>query len=132
MNTSEVLNRAADLIEERGWTHGSGWDDIGGPLCLEGAIFAAAQAPVHSRCPAYYAVRDYLSSQILPFLWNDSLTHNYVMAAIERGESLTRGVQAFRAEGAEYAKGVVIAVLRAAAELEAAKDDADTREQGAA
>ena len=45
--TSEVLNTAADLIEERGWTHigesDAPWGDgADGPLCLECGVLAAA------------------------------------------------------------------------------------------
>ncbi len=44
MNISDTCNAAADLIEVRGWTTGiKGWrDGEGGPLCLEGALAAAA------------------------------------------------------------------------------------------
>lgn len=77
MRTSEVLNRAADLIEERGWARTEGWNGqpgTGGRLCLEGGIMAALEIPyflsgdpgtdtikdVLRPCPAYVAVRDYL------------------------------------------------------------------------
>ena len=70
MNTSEVLNRAADLIEERGWRQGpAGWDDReGSRLCLEGGILAAIGSSFESidlhewfmGCPAYAAVANYL------------------------------------------------------------------------
>lgn len=40
MNTSEILTRAGDLIEERG--HWKGWYcGPNGELCIRGAIFAA-------------------------------------------------------------------------------------------
>ena len=80
MKTSEVLNRAADLIEERGWTQGEGWpdaeDDVTG-LCLEGGIMAAAGFGFNDytkfvRCPAYLAVENYLAHETrFPFTWND-------------------------------------------------------------
>ena len=70
MNTSEVLNRAADLIEERGWRQGpAGWDnDQGSRLCLEGGILAALETSFSDidlrewfmDCPAYVAVANYL------------------------------------------------------------------------
>lgn len=41
MNTSEVLDRAADLIEERGWAVGNRGLNVNGPYCLEGALYAA-------------------------------------------------------------------------------------------
>lgn len=71
MLTSDVLNRAADLIEERGWAKGAaGWGRSGenAPLCLEGGIAAAlglslgdSDADAEFRtCPAYVAVSTYL------------------------------------------------------------------------
>ena len=40
MNTSEILDRAADLIEERGWTQGW-YCGPTGELCAAGAMFVA-------------------------------------------------------------------------------------------
>lgn len=87
--TSEVLNRAADLIESRGWVQGSAGMIIAtdSPLCLQGAIGAAAGmaespdarhssgAPVYDylvtqTCPAGDAVRAYLGYG-KPWMWND-------------------------------------------------------------
>lgn len=102
--TSEVLNRAADLIEERGWARGSGWPEPGrpedAPLCLEGAIQAAMGVTFGFgfQCPAYEAVATYLQmrpSTMGLFIWND-----------QRAGSADR----------------VIATLRAAALIEAAKE----------
>lgn len=129
MNTSEVLNRAADLIEERGWTKGRGWVDDGGPLCLEGGIAAAlgVEFTVAWRCPAYAAVREYLAPRTdkAPFIWNDRLAYDYINEAISRREGW-RDMAATTAEGEAYAKGEVIAVLRAAALVEAAKENNET------
>lgn len=74
-HTSDILNRAADLIEQQGWTAGSdGWPKIGepGPLCLEGGIIAAQHfgSLEHFEerdarllaCPAYRAVMEYLAT----------------------------------------------------------------------
>ena len=118
MNTSDVLNKAADLIEERGWTTGnSGWQKEDGPLCLEGGIIAALGlgtwnevqiADEYWACPAYNAVAAYLGRDVslLPekkgpreplWQWNDH---------IATGEQQ------------------VIATLRAAAVIEAAKENA--------
>jgi hypothetical protein len=88
---SETLNKAADLIEERGWTTGpDGWAHIrreSEPLCLEGALMAASgmnRSDIHAfytDCPAYDAVADYLDRDPLPrvapisgalWQWNDS------------------------------------------------------------
>lgn len=111
--TSEVLYRAADLIEERGWQKGGdGW--VGGasdPLCLEGGIQAAAGISDNflvDRCPAYRAVFDYLgaeactlrykeyTSRIRLYVWNDASART---------------------------ADEVIATLRAAAVIEAAKEN---------
>lgn len=69
MSTSEVLNKAADLIEQRGWSTGiDAWGDEGregAALCLEGGILAAAgmeRGRGFRTCPAYVAVKDYLLS----------------------------------------------------------------------
>jgi hypothetical protein len=94
--TSEVLNRAADLIEERGWAQGPAWDwyGDGSALCLEGAIGIAAGIPTesttwqpHNECPAGVAVREYLGlAAVAPYprtvrdgsqplwTWNDEAT----------------------------------------------------------
>ena len=80
MPTSEVLNRAADLIEERGWTQGDGWvlreSTPDAPLCLEGGIQAATGLVGQDRldalwaCPAWTAVADYLDT-LNVYGWND-------------------------------------------------------------
>jgi hypothetical protein len=113
--TSETLNRAADLIEERGWTQGPRGMSIGTdtPLCLEGAIGAAVGITKYERyngedvysydetqsCPAGQAVRAYLDV-LRPWSWND----HYNRTATE-----------------------VIEVLRATAVIEAARENAETR-----
>lgn len=89
MNTSEILNRAADLIEERGWSKGvDAWTpESGGGLCLEGAIMAAAGITRHidaPNCHAYRSVRLHLGDRcrnaVLPgadddrlWAWNDTV-----------------------------------------------------------
>lgn len=122
-----MLDRAADLIEERGWTTGNkGWTDTDGPRCLEGAIATAAgltllgaeyspgvqlfSAVALSACPASMVVRDYLGEDAIKsaftegasglWCWNDA-----------RGRTATE----------------VIAVLRAAALIERAKENTETR-----
>jgi hypothetical protein len=130
MKTSEVLYKAADLIEERGWTEGVGWrHEDGGPLCLEGGILAAIGGSFdkgdHYGCPAYEAVRAYLGGP--PFMWNDDLANRRVSAAIAAGECRMENLTEVRAEAKEWAKNEVIATLRAAAVIEAAKENSDTR-----
>lgn len=97
--TSAILNKAADLIEERGWvgTNGEGWEVDGAPLCIEGAISAAMGAPL---------------SQVKPpnAKWNDALRYNF-----GTGDFIP-------ARTAEQ----VIATLRAAALIEATKENAET------
>lgn len=111
MNTSEVLNKAADLIEERGWIQGpTGWIIAdGGPLCLEGGIYAALgdvrgwfRSEIEA-CPAYQAVEAYVGDHFMGlWQWNDD--HDRT---------------------AEQ----VIATLRAVALIEAAKENAETPER---
>lgn len=91
LRTSEVLNRAADLIEERGWGTGPASASLlnanASGLCLEGGIAAAAgieqidigivdteYAPNRTdllNCPAYRAVQDYLSIPGSLWIFND-------------------------------------------------------------
>ncbi|HJR88969.1 MAG TPA: hypothetical protein VJ782_02285 [Aeromicrobium sp.] len=115
MNTSEILNKAADLIEEQeGWTSGSGWpgeaeyggSETGG-LCLEGGIMAALGIKFGQRwddtfktCPAVHAVNAYLERPAGHALygWND-------MPGRTADE--------------------VVEVLRAAAVIEAAREEQD-------
>ena len=85
MNTSEVLNRAADLIEERGWQQGfKGWRaGTGAALCMEGAIAAAmgiedptASGDISSAfegCPAYTAVMRHLKDDSRWSLFRDHI-----------------------------------------------------------
>jgi hypothetical protein len=111
MSTSEVLNKAADLIEERGWATGPEAWGTGSSLCLEGGILAAmgmtedylsgsAQSWHAFRgCRAYGAVRDYLTST----------------GDLDPDESLWK----FNDESAAER---VIGVLRATALIEAARE----------
>lgn len=72
MTTSEVLNRAADLIEERGWA-GQGtprpegfWHPEAGsshPVCIEGALNAVLGERQKWECPAWRAVATYLADR---------------------------------------------------------------------
>jgi hypothetical protein len=87
MKTSEVLDLAADEIESRGWTRGTGWNfDDHAPLCLEGGIMAAMGIRLPKEadwgnsvleslatCPAYKAVADYLNYDKHLWMWNDDL-----------------------------------------------------------
>jgi hypothetical protein len=115
MNTSEVLNKAADLIEERGW--GTGHAAMLGQsgVCIMGAIhhavtgrFGDNYAAVHN-CPAGQAVASYL--ELNPrrgsdglWWWNDDL-----------------GDEMDEPDGQRK----VVEVLRAAAVIEAARESED-------
>lgn len=110
METSEVLNRAADLIEERGWHTGS--YDGTTTLCLETAVTSAMGlgAGIDSwveanTCAAGRALRDYLQMGEFDYglhtslwWWND-----------RTAETAPRVVEALRAA----------AVIEAARETEA-------------
>lgn len=125
MRTSEILNKAADLIEERGWaTGGDSWyfGDDDQPLCIEGGIMAAlglvfgaanegepASTDQLYACPAYQAVHEYLGlrpGQSL-YQWNDSWDLNDGTVRQHR------------------TKEEVIETLRTVAVLEAAKEDVE-------
>lgn len=119
--TSEVLNLAADLIEERGWTRGGGADGEGWhptpgsttPLCLEGAIRAASGMDDKHNCPAWLVVSRYLRGRpdaipspiladgVIVFGWNDR---------------------------PHRTQAEVVEVLRATAVIEAARETAHERE----
>lgn len=124
MQTSEVLNKAADEIEKRGWMKGAGWivtrgskaspDDA--PVCLEGGIMAALGMRItvpegadvtdeHFEplwtCPAYLAVLRHIDGDERPlrlYYWNDH--------SVRTAEQ-------------------VIATLRATAVIEAARENAE-------
>ena len=112
--TARILNTAADLIEERGWGKGAAAWGIGhaSEICIEGAIYAAmgqslwddAEYALGSRklpqCRAYKAVKEYLDWVGPLYRWNDH-----------------------EARDAEH----VVAVLRAAAFVTAAREEAEWR-----
>lgn len=115
--TSDVLNKAADLIEERGWAFGTGWlgtEEPGG-LCVEGAIQAATGVAVGPgyRCPAYFAVATHLEQFVL-FTWNDNLPWDATNGF--------RWVGGTKESATEFGKSRVIEVLRACAVIEASRE----------
>ncbi len=105
LTTSQVLNKAADLIEERGWRRGPGMqiDSVG--LCLEQAVSAAAGNIIAGSyaylqaipCAAGHALIEHLGNN-QPYIWND-----------EPGRTASE----------------VIEVLRATALIEAAREEQD-------
>jgi hypothetical protein len=124
VRTSEILNKAADLIEERGWgTGGDTWyfGDDEAPLCIEGGmmaamglVFGAAEGDepgatdVLYACPAYRAVHEYLGlDENRPlYSWNDSWDTK-LDGSTENSRT----------------KEEVIETLRTVAVIEAAKED---------
>jgi len=119
MLTSEILNRAADLIEERGWTVGD-WglgDDHSMPLCLEGGIAVASGnnligSVLLEKCPAARAVHEYLllADDEQLWEWNDRSMSYCARVGVPFGGSDDRTA------------ADVIEVLRAAAVVEQARE----------
>lgn len=114
MRTSEILNKAADLIEERGWGQGSEtWNNHNGAgLCLEGGILAATGMKLtddFEACPAYRAVWAHLENDDRWGAYRGSL-YNWNDAPGRTAEE-------------------VIEVLRATALIEAAKEDQSVAEK---
>ena len=93
MNTSEVLNTAADLIEERGWHQGGDGFGPDGQLCVINALYTAGRKDWHE---AWERTKEHVGIQYALDEWND-------------------------AEGRTAVE--VVAVLRAAALVEAAKEN---------
>lgn len=115
MRTSEILNKAADQIQARGWTQVFGWNTCDRtPLCLEGGIQAAMglrhassmldEYDLFRTCPAYRAVVSYLGQD-----------GNQIFMAYDYNDAPGR------------TKAEVIEVLRAAAVIEEAKEKADEK-----
>lgn len=133
MRVSEILHKSADVLESRAWTRGGGWDwqNEGRPVCLEGGIAAAMGVHLLDRdavpgrqfdqeqydrfyaCPAYQAVKEYLGDRIP-----------------ETGVAHRQGRYLYTYNDAvAHTKDEVVAVLRAAAEVEAAKEAAELVEE---
>lgn len=119
--TSEVLNRAADLIEERGWQKGDGWcttRNEGAPVCLEGGLMAAMGIRVDVlstgalqslwTCPAYSAVAAYLDRDV---------------TLEDRGYGEASPLEALYWWNDKSTATEVIEVLRAVAVIEAAREE---------
>lgn len=103
MQTSEVLNKAADLIEVEGW-----WQDRpGGGVgkCASNAISTVAQREQVSILPAHIAFAEHVGV----------------------GRPLVRNIADWN-DAPERTATEVIEALRAAALIEAAKENAETRE----
>jgi hypothetical protein len=117
--TSEVLDLAADVIEQRGWCTGT-WNNTreDAPVCIEGGIAAALGLEIDLggsdeatygsfiTCPAYTAVQNYLGLNDFLYGWNDEVSHS-------DSETLVYA----------RSKEQVVEVLRAAAAVERAKEE---------
>lgn len=136
MNVSEVLNKAADEVERRGWTNGTGWNlaaEPDAPVCLEGGLQSVLgihwddsdilKALSLYRAPAYLAVRAHLGGRV-PSQWNDHLPHGRILAAIAAHDYGNGGLdmETVRADAHAWATTEVIATLRACAIIEAARE----------
>lgn len=113
MTVSETLNKAADLIEERGWNgRNSGGDPWGtrsenAPICLEGGIVAAAGL-----------TRDHIGSMLLRGCAAARAVHQYLQISGE--------LWAWNDKSGRTAEEV-IEVLRSAAVIEASRENADAK-----
>lgn len=126
-STADVLNRAADLIKERGWIQGNdGMRVDGSPLCLEGGIAAAIGLEAYNElrddvfvfnyfdvesCPAYAAVRVYLATR----------------PAEEYAQAFGQGEVWGWNDKDGRTQAEVVEVLRAVAVIEAAREEAAQR-----
>ena len=103
MDTHEVLDLAADIIEEQGWTQGpDGWPDNPddtGPVCIEGALTRAMGLDYFADCakvvesPAMRVLSAHLGRALIhPFEWNDQegRTAEEVIAALREAADLER------------------------------------------
>jgi len=107
--TSEVLDLAADKIQEHGWGQGvESWAGGGGGLCLEGGIAAAMGLSIDpmrghglgelTLCPAYIAVHEYLAEALAdaeyqePWFWNDRIAESVedVIAVLRSAAAIER------------------------------------------
>jgi hypothetical protein len=114
MQTSEVLNKAADLIEERGWSQGTGWhtalaDSV--PVCAEGGIWCATETDNNRRD---YAALRAAKGAFRAYLTDRFPEHIHPNAGCVIGWSWNDDPERTAAE--------VIEVLRAAAVIEQARE----------
>lgn len=107
MKTSEVLHKAADLIESEGLGHGpNSWRGDGG-YCTEGAIAAAhgdmryysatgkiRQAQLSAECAAYKAVQDYLNWHQPLWMWNDQYDYKESLGRLRTQEEVVATLRA--------------------------------------
>lgn len=94
MNTSEILNTAADLIEERGWRQGTA--GAGEGVCAISALAAAAPGP-SKWLHAANVFADYLSVELV-FVWNDApeRTATDVVAALRSAAAIEQARETAR------------------------------------
>jgi hypothetical protein len=104
LSVAEVLDRAADLLEARGWGQHE-WEGLGGCLCSEGAIARAAgdvpfveadATPAYEFLVAHLIERGDVSSRFGLVTWNDHplRTGTQVILAFREAAALARSPQA--------------------------------------
>lgn len=122
MNTSEVLNKAADLIEERGWATGNCGMATTGPACLEGAIAAVIGSPVTTKVGMKWSPNDLADGAEFYAYCNDLNDHPAFKAMLVH---LDRRINLYVWNDYQTSGEVVVEALRAAAALiELAKETA--------
>ncbi len=99
MTTADVLRRAADVIEERGWTRGQ-MEDRNGRVCAVGALrvvcLGSPEASPYLISREYLSVYDRLCAHLdVPSLdeWNDHQpSQQYVVAAFREAAAAVEAV----------------------------------------
>jgi hypothetical protein len=71
----QIMDRAADLLDEKGWCRGRHYDERTGAMCMEGALRQTACSP--TRSPAWVStlnrVSNFIENHLEMFIttWND-------------------------------------------------------------
>lgn len=93
LGVADVLDRAADEIEARGWHQGDWIEDDTGCVCAEGALYfagASAKLVAVSISPTGKLFRDHIGESIVD--WNDApeRTQAEVVAALRSAATAAR------------------------------------------
>lgn len=107
METAEILNKAADVIEERGWYQGLSQDPDGTGVCALGAICVAVGLDPHALAElgegddaaaragveAADALEDWLGLDLPVTQWNDEYvdTAEQVVTALREAAKAAEG-----------------------------------------
>lgn len=74
----DVLLRAAELIEQYGWTHGVPGMRVGGPYCLAGAVAKAANSRDWRGLLTHYDAENIVGvTYTAMYEWNDTLFYHW-------------------------------------------------------